>query len=398
MNAARPPGNQQALYIVEQALHPAAYDLPDNFLSFERFTDVLTTLTRDSTPGLPYCREKPTIGEWLGWDGIKYDAIAVQRLWYDVKLVLDGKWDHLMKCFIKMEPHKRSKIDLKRWRLIICYSLPVQVAWKMIFDYGNKKFIDVAYEIPCQQGVVLPFGNWKLFYQQWRSRGYNAGTDASAWDWTVSGWMLEDALEIRRRLTRGTENTRANWYTIARRLYSEAFDAGAKIVLPSGVVLRQEFNGLQKSGSPNTIADNSLIRFYTSVLASMHAGLPLTLGRFLGDDALEKLPEEESKVEALKRAYASMGIVIKSVERGMEFAGHRFDREGPKPLYLSKHLWKLVYTPTELLPEYVDSMARLYCHSPKFELWEDIARLLGVRLYSKEYYLGWYDLPEYDVT
>lgn len=385
------------MHYCEQALNPAAYDLPENYDSFERMKEVLATLSRESTPGLPYCREQPTIGKWLGWDGFQYSPIAVQRLWYDVQLVLSGQWDHLMKSFIKMEPHKRQKVLDKRWRIIICFSLPVQVAWKMLFDYGNKSFVEHAYEIPTQQGLVLPGGNWKMYVRQWKSRGYNAGTDASAWDWSVPGWLLDAALEMRLRLARGSDKTLTSWYALARRLYSEAFGVGTKIVLPSGLVLRQEFYGLQKSGSPNTIADNSLMRLIASVVVSMQVGLPLTIGRFLGDDALEKLPEDENSVEAIKRAYKDLGIVIKSVERGLEFAGHHFSDEGPKPLYLGKHLWKLMYTPTDILPEFIDSMARLYCHSPHYGLWTEIAARLGVRLYSRDYYLGWYDLPEYDV-
>lgn len=350
-----------------------------------------------STPGYPYCKEKPTIGEWLGWNGLGFSPYSLARLWHDVQLVFDGVWEHYMKAFIKMEPHKLSKIKLKRWRVIIGFSLPVQVAWKMLFDYQNKKFVEESYHIPCQQGLVLPYGGWKDYLRQWKSRGYNAGTDASAWDWTVSGWLLDAALEMRRRLTRGNVNDMDKWYTLARKLYSDAFDVGARIILPNGKVLRQEFHGLQKSGSPNTIADNSMMRLIASVIVSIQMGQPLYIGRFLGDDALERLHLDFQTIEAMKATYYELGIVIKSVELGVEFAGHQFDWDGPRPLYLAKHLWKLFYTPTDLLADYVDAMARLYCHSDEFQLWVDIASKLNVRLYSREYYVSWYDLPEYDV-
>lgn len=348
------------------------------------------TLNWQSTPGIPYNREYPTIGEWLKFNGLGCDNFQMQRLWYDTQLVLEDKWEHLMKAFIKMEPHKRSKVLSKRWRIIICFSLPVQVAWKMLFDFLNVRLLENSYDIPVQHGFQLYKGSWKQYYRQWASRGYNCGTDASAWDWTASGWLMDAVLELRFRLMRGVDSDVLAWTRIARTLYRRAFSF-AKIVLPDGMVLRQNFDGLQKSGSPNTIADNSMARFIASVVVAMNMKVPLNPGRFVGDDALELHPENEEYVSMLIEEYRKIGIVIKSVEFSMEFVGHHFSGAGPRPLYVGKHLWSLAYTSRENIPAFLDSMARLYCHSNYFQMWQSLAERLGVRLFSRSYYLDWYD-------
>lgn len=396
----RPPQLSQALSICESFLGPAIYRLPDDFMSYDRFLSVLPRLNKTSTPGIPYCRQKPTIGEWLGFDGLNYDPVQVDRLWYDVQLVFQDRWDHLMKVFIKQEPHKRIKIHDRRWRLIICFSLPVQIAWKMCFDYFNDIVIDKAYDLPIQHGFLLFHGGWKQFYRQWRSQGYNSGTDASAWDWSVAGWLMDAVLDLRHRLTRANPTTMRVWKRLTRTLYSRAFD-GAKIVLPSGLVLQQTFHGLQKSGSPNTICDNSLARFLCSVIVALKMNATLTVGRFVGDDALERHPDDVEYRQRLISAYADIGIVVKSIEEGLEFVGHRFYGSGPSPLYLRKHLWNLTYTDEEIIPQYLDQMARLYCHTKAFQIWELLALRFGVTLYSQQYYRDWYDyesVGKYDAS
>lgn len=358
---------------------------------------IIPKLNMASTPGYPYCLEKPTIGQWLGWDGFQARAENLERLWFDCNLVIENKYEHIMKSFIKMEPHKLSKAKLRRWRIIIGFSLPVQVVWKMLFDYTNDLMVKKAYETPLQHGLVLFEGGWKQYLRQWKSQGYNSGTDASAWDWTVSGWLVDAVLELRTRLVRGNEETMRTWTRIAQQLYASAFSR-ARILLPSGELLQQEFDGLQKSGSPNTISDNSMMRYIASIIVTLRLEWPIRAGVFCGDDALESLPDDVDSVNALINNYRDLGIIIKSVERGLEFVGHTFTDKGPIPLYLGKHLWKLKYTKEEDLATFLDAMCRLYCHCEHFALWEFLARRLGVQVYSRSYYLDWYDFeiePQY---
>lgn len=377
----------QALAICEQALKPLIYDLPDNYDTRERFEEVLHTLNRQATPGIPYDQQAPTIGDWLIYDGFHYDQFRRDSLWHDVQKVLAGTYPITLKTFIKQEPHKMAKIRDQRWRLIICFPLCVQVAWKMLFDYTNIMMVDKAYEIPVQHGFQLFGGNWKHYYRQWTSQGLNAGTDISAYDFSTT-WskVYNSVFQLRVNLARGSRV--GEWSELALRLYEQSY-IGCTIHFPCGRSVRVLVNAIQKSGSPNTISDNSLLRFYESVYIALENGLSVyPLGSFVGDDALERIhPSDE---ETLMSAYRRRGWTIKQIERGLDYVGHRFLQTGPVPLYVEKHLYSVCFVTDSLLPEWLESMARLYAYSPHAWIWHELANVRGIRLMSKEYYKAWY--------
>lgn len=378
-----------ALAICEQAMFPASYILPGDYLSRERFSHVIRTLNFQASPGYPYSTESPTIGEWLGFDGLNFNDHQVDRLWCDVGFVIKGETEMWLKAFIKMEPHKLTKAVEGRWRVIMCFPLNYQVLWKMLFDYGNNAILEAAYDTPVQHGLKMVGGNWKLFYSQWQHLGLNAGTDISAFDWCVTYRKMKLVYELRRRLAKGPHVE--EWFSLASRLLSELF-IGPKILFPSGEVYIMTVPAVQKSGSPNTIGDNSILRLLESVVVSIRAGLPIyPLPRVVGDDALEKVNHTSEYVEILKRAYSERGWILKQVVPGMDFVGHVFVPSGPMPLYEGKHIWRLLHMPDEIVPEFLDGMARLYAHSPKFRMWKAVAECLGVKLLSQEFYKTWYN-------
>lgn len=383
----------QALAVGERALQPAAYTLPENFLSRERFDEVLTTLEHSSSPGVPYTNEAPTIGEWLEFDGIRYDYTKVERLWLDTQDVLEGRWDPVYRVFVKMEAHTRAKADVGRWRLIIGFPLCVQVAWKMLFDYGNNKFLDASYDIPIQHGFKLPQGVWKQYYKMWKAHGYNTSMDISAFDMSVTWfWVQHVALELRYRLTKGPHV--GIWLEYARRLYRLAFVL-PKLQFSTGEICELLLQAIQKSGSPNTIADNGLIRYIKAVYVNILNALALyPPGAFVGDDSLQKLLASERRL--MMEAYKAVGLIVKCVETGMEFVGHRFTEQGPQPAYVGKHLWGVFHATPDVLPDYLESMARMYAHSPFIDFWLTLAAQMGYPLMSAKYYRTWYDTEEYD--
>nr|QHA33888.1 RdRp [Atrato Sobemo-like virus 2] len=371
------------LYIMEKAYSTVIWTLPDNYDSYLAFERAVSNLDLTSSPGYPYCLEKPTIGQWLEHDGLHPSWRAMQRLWIDVQRVFNGTFDHIQKVFIKMEPHKVSKIVEQRWRLIIASALPVQVVWHMLFDYQNDKEIEQAYYIPSQQGLKLCGGHWKLYYQQWKQRGFDVGLDKSAWDWTAPGWALMLDLKFRLRMGRGSRMR--EWATTAAALYRDMFET-SKLLMPEGYLLQQEFCGLMKSGCVNTISTNSHMQVMIHIAANQH-GKVYPLPSCCGDDTLQC----STQCDDLEK-YRRYGIFVKQVERGLEFVGHRFEHDGPKPAYYSKHLYKACYQEDDILPQYLDSMCRMYVKTPQFEVWENIASELGIKLFSREYYMYWYDV------
>lgn len=368
---------------------PAVYDLPDDFDSYDSFREVVRNLDFTSTPGYPYCREQPTIGQWLKFDGFDgFDEFQLARLWHDVQEFLRGELDPVYKAFIKQEAHSRTKAEQQRWRLIICFPLNVQVAWHMYFRHGNKSMLKASYDIPTQFGFELTKGNWKLYYKQWMSKRLNAGTDISAYDFGVTWTKIKDiVVPLRARMTRGRRKD--EWLSGVLRLYEKAY-CDTRILMPRGELVAITVDAAEKSGSPNTISDNSLLRFHQAVQVNLLLGNPVyPLGSYVGDDALEHIPDvnEEIYIDAYRR----LGWVLKKVDRGLEYIGHRFTQDGPQPLYVGKHLWNFVYCEDEILPAYLDSMCRLYVHSPHYWIWESLAQQLGVRVMSQDYYRVWYD-------
>lgn len=379
----------QALAIAEHALHPASYFLPGDYLSYERFQHVLRTLNFQASPGYPYTKEYPTIGEWLKFDGISFDLYQVERLWLDVERVIKGESAMCLKAFIKMEPHKITKAVAGRWRVIMCFPLDYQVLWKMLFDYGNEQFLTASYDIPIQHGLKMVGGDWKLYYRQWQHLGLNAGTDISAFDWCVTLRKMRLVYELRRRLAKGSHVE--GWFQLASRLLTELFVC-PKILFPDGEVWEMTVPAVQKSGSPNTIADNSMLRLIEAIVVALQAGTPVyPLPRTVGDDALEKLELTDEAISKLRLAYHDRGWILKQVVPGMDFVGHIFSVSGPRPSYEAKHLWRYCYLPDEIIPEFLEGMARLYAHSPSFKVWEDLAERRGVKLMSRAYYQAWYD-------
>lgn len=373
----------------EAALHPAAYFLPEDYISRRRFEEVIRTLNFRASPGYPYSLEYTTIGEWLGFDGLSFDSYQVDRLWYDVECAIRGDTEMILKAFVKMEPHKKAKIQAGRWRVIMGFPLNYQVLWKMVFDYGNKAMLEASYDIPTQFGLRLMGGDWKLYRRQWVHLGLNAGTDISAFDWCVTLRKMRRVYELRRRLAKGPHVE--EWFKLASRLLDEMFH-NVKVLYPNGEVWRIVWDAVQKSGSPNTIADNSVLRLYEAVVVALSNGLSVyPLPRTVGDDALERVQLSQEYVELLTGAYKRRGWVLKQVVPGVDFVGHMFTAQGPVPNYVGKHLWRFVHMPEEVVPEFLEGMARLYCHSPHFWIWESLALKRGVKLMSKSYYEAWYD-------
>lgn len=376
---------QRVLYECERAYIPVVWTLPDDFDTYDAYLRALKRLDMTSSPGFPYQTEAPTNGDWLRWNGISCDEFQVQRLWYDVKLVLSDQWDSIIRVFVKQEPHKQSKIDEKRWRLIMASSLCVQIAWHMLFDYMNDLEISKAYEIPSQQGIILVAGGWKQFKAQWESKGYSCGLDKSAWDWTAPKWALDLDLVFRYRMGRGARME--DWMNIAVVLYRHMFE-DPKIMTSDGLLFRQVVPGIMKSGCVSTISTNSHCQVFVHLVVCVEKGLPFEpLPSCCGDDTLQHEMHAQD-IEVYKR----YGVVVKSASDTLEFVGHEFRSSGPAPMYIMKHLKNFLYTKEENLLQFLDSMARMYVHVPQYKYWETLARKAGYNLpLSQEAYRFWYD-------
>lgn len=378
------------LQVMEQEYRGCAVSV-DHFDTREHFMNCLCKLDFTSSPGHPFMYEKSTIGDWLGFDGIQFDDMQVEKLWLMVQdLLLSDEVDCLWRVFIKQEPHKSHKMKQRRFRLIMCPPLHVQVLWQMLFMEQNAIEIDKAYEIPSQQGISLPYGTWRVFHSQWKSQGTLCGTDAVAWDWTLPGWVFQMDLEFRERQTRGFRTN--DWLAQAAKLYRNAF-RDAKLLFSDGSVWQQEHWGIMKSGCVNTISTNSHGGMIYHVLYCLETGAPLyPLPKCVGDD---KLVSEEHTLYL--DAYEKYGNLIKSVSTTCEFVGHEFTDSGPKPMYIGKHVYNFKYVKQEVMLDTLSSYLAMNALCDEgWNFWYRIALELGLasEVLSRRYYISWFNDPD----
>lgn len=386
-----PTGREHGLILAlcEDAYRDVKHNLCADWMEWSHFERSLMRLDRTSSPGYPYCLEATTIGDWLwGPDGLFYIPERAERLWHDMHAFLNGENPSLYRVFIKEEPHKSSKALVERWRLIICPPLYEQVAWSMTFMDTNDKEIVTCGLSPSYQGIKLSGGLWKDHVALFRQLGLVQAVDKSAWDWTAHKYWIDMDLELRRRLI-SSDIRVGRWYQIAEKLYSWAFD-NPRLVLSDGRVFQQTHPGVMKSGCVNTISSNSHMQVFVHIYACLVSQLPvLPLPVAVGDDTLNALQNAPGPT-----AFEKAGCVSKEGISGFEFVGHRFSERGTVPLYNSKHIVRYAVVAKQHLPSFLESMVRLYAHSPAFQrFWRALARRHDVRLPSEEYVLYWYDHP-----
>lgn len=371
------------LSALEELYKPAVVEIPKDWDSKQRFEALLQDLDNTSSPGFPYMREAPTIGQWLKADGLGgYDKVQVERLWYDVQSVLAGTYEHKFRVFVKDEMHKRSKAELKRWRLIIAASLPVQMVYRMAFTEQNRRLNEIPYEIPSKHGIVFCYGGWRRFLAHVKTKSCTISRDISAWDVNAPGWALDLVKQWRQSHIGAT----TQWLKVTDWLYQDAFER-ARLVFSNGYVLQQTFHGFMKSGIYNTISDNSIAMVVMHILATFRSGGIIGEIAATGDDVLQSVVSD-SYLDELERS----GCRVKEVIHDLEFMGTSYAKFYPEPLYYDKHLASLA-TKKDVMEEVLDSYCRLYAYSERRSVWRKIAAHFGIGLRTAQYYVFWYSSP-----
>lgn len=329
---------------------------------------VLLGLERKSSPGIPYCRVATTIGQYLEFDGLSYNKDRAAALWLDVQKVLEGKFEHHFRVFMKEEPHNPKKVKEGRWRLIIASALSVQIAWHMVFGEYYTTIIDEPYSTPSSYGMVYPGGGWRMLRNECKIKELKYCIDKSAWDFNAPGWVFWTQLEVQHQLLR--DNRSSLWLTYATRLFEDAFE-NSLLHFPDGTMYRQEFSGFMKSGLVGTIDLNSGAQVLLSDLATLRLGLPPKRIRATGDDTIENGPVDEAYIQQLEKA----GCRVKCFQEAVEFMG--FDLETFEPMYPSKHIANALLSRKETRKEVLDAYMMLYANSPMFYKWKALMYAAG---------------------
>lgn len=380
---------QAIIYHMCDQFHSCRVDVT-GWDTYDNYLDCVRALDYTSSPGYPYMFEAPTIGDWLGYNGVGYNDLRLANLWIHVKSLMDELdfSDCYWRVFIKQEPHKLKKFESKRWRLIMCPPLHLQVLWQMVFAKQNDMEIQRSFSIPSQQGMVLCNGGWKYYRRLWLNQGTTSGCDKTAWDWTMPAWAFALDLEFRSEQLLKPDG---KWNNLARKLYVDAF-MKTKLFLSDGTVYQQTKPGVMKSGCVNTISTNSHAQFMLHVLYSIDENLPIEpVCRSCGDDTLQHQMHTEKP-----SVYEKYGVLIKSVSDTLEFMGHEFRDDGPHPMYVGKHVFRVLHCKEDLLVDTLQQYHYLYAHDDRlYAYFDDMADMLGLRhlMHQRRHYLYWYDSP-----
>jgi hypothetical protein len=340
----------------------------DSTLLKEKLRVVLTGIANNSTPGFPWMeigrsnrllKEDPVVFELL----VSEAALRIRRMLergrdlfaLEAKdLVKEGLCDPI-RVFVKTEPHKRSKIEQGKFRLISGVSIVDQMIDKLMFRCQNNLEIAMWEQVPSKPGIGLDDEGLQEMAQWFRKKLEKrplVSTDISGWDWSVQEWELWADLDCRVKLCDGQESL---WEFIAR---SRVYCVSRKtLVLPDGSLISQHWPGVQASGWYNTSSTNSRMRVLVRAVAYSE-WCEKTGKEFepeevsacvaMGDDCVESLLDDE--VYDLIGEY---GHIIKektefSTLEGVEFCSHRWYSDGlARPTSWVKTLFRFAQHPDD---------------------------------------------------
>lgn len=321
----------------------------------------------NSTPGHCVLNHFGTTNkEIFLFDGVKSDPDRVQMVKQIVKqrfndyLTGDAKPDPL-NIFIKVEATKLKKIESGAYRIISGVSLVDNLVDRVIFGWINRAAVATPGKTPCMVGWTPLRGGWKRVVEAFSGKVLNC-LDKSAWDWTYLEWMVRATQDFILDLAVDAPE----WWKHMVRARIKALYLDAEYQLKDGTRLKQNFWGIQKSGSLLTIIVNSIMQDFIDILALAPKAKAKSVKKnrkkmIMGDDtSFEEVDDLESYVSEI----GFLGPVVKELNRQswVEFAGFAFIEGACWPTQWRKHLFNIKYS--EFPVEVLQSMQILYAHDP----------------------------------
>lgn len=300
-----------------------------------------------------------------------------------VDLLKNGYID-AMKLFIKLEPHKISKLNENRERLIFSVSLIDNIIAILLCNAQNKTEIINYLTIPSKAGLSFTDEGTRKFLETIPDFSI-LGTDVKDWDFHLKPWEFQLDLDRRADLN-GGHNTlwyhllQVQYYCIQRKVF----------VLSDGTMYAQVLPGIMPSGYNNTTSTNSAIRAGNHhVIAAKLQFNPWCYT--MGDDSLEK------DHPGVTEAYTSyLGKTIKdskivSKDSGFEFCSNFYKDGISYSTSCDKQLFNLLNftrpSQTEIDERYLQFKYELR-HHPKLNSLLSIIALSGWLQQVNGYTLG----------
>lgn len=279
-----------------------------------------------------------------------------------IDLVKHGFID-AMKLFVKLEPHKRSKLNDNRERLIFSVSLIDNIINILLANNQNKMEIMNYLSTASQAGLSFTDEGITRFLSTIPD-GELKETDVAGWDFTLKPWEFQLDLDRRADLNQGHDTL---WYHLLKVQY---YCIQRKVmVLADGSMYAQVLPGIMPSGYNSTTSTNSAIRAGNHyVVAAMLCFVAWC--KTMGDDSLEKNhPQLDETYIRLGKTIKSSKVVSKST--GFEFCSHMFKDNVAYPVSENKQLFNLLNftrpTQQEVEERYTQFKYELR-HHPKLNL------------------------------
>jgi len=361
----------------------AGEDINEDLLRevLDRIVD--SQLNRSSSPGIPLKRLDSTNLSVLE---ANYELIidaTVQRLRLlaqcnpeedPASLVELGLCDPV-RFFVKKEPHSAEKVAQRRLRLIASVSLVDQLVERTLFTLQNKAEIADYINTPSMPGLGLT--DDAQLQQIWNLVSLLSGgdlsnaaeADVSGFDWSVQAWELR--LDGRMRIALMGAKTDS----LVARLINNRIKCvvNATFATSTGQLFKLAIPGIQLSGSFNTSATNSRVRWFLARLAGASWAIAM------GDDCVEEFTPGAVAV------YERMGHKLKMYtrcENSFSFCSHIFTKDVAHPENGDKTLFRFLSQPLDAdLPGKYHQMCTEMRNSPRLGLFKEIcATVVGEAL------------------
>lgn len=264
-----------------------------------------------------------------------------------------------LKVFVKQEPHKISKLEEGRLRLICAVSLVDTMVDRILFGPMWRNALLSVGKTPVMAGWSPLRGGWRHIRRKLGKDGFSV--DRTAWDWTVTEWQVYAWLYIVQQLHPGAPEW---WVTRVKARWFVLFHA-AVFRFSDGTRVKQSGIGIMKSGCLLTLALNSVGQLLIHALAcfdldiSPWNNVPLCMG----DDTIQKpFPEMFDYVDSLNKF-----CLVKEAEYTegyLEFIGFLFTEKGFVPAYWQKHLYQLRHMDTKVERETLINFQVLWAYDP----------------------------------
>lgn len=310
----------------------------------------------------PMSKYGSIVRDVLKYDGSGFDPVRVDML----RTVVLGKCVDLLKgrytpdpinVFVKAEPHKRSKIEEGRERLISAVSLEDSMIDRML--YGEFQHRNQQNDTPIKQTYSPSNGGFVRLASAFPEGSLSI--DKKNWDFSVPKWMVD----LWRDFCEDLIGDRCPdwWKRLHRGRFAALYGPDVLFSFPDNSTARQGFWGVMKSGCYNTLFLNSVGQVVIALIALKRLGLDLKEFWTIGDDTVETIPPD---VEAYLAQIAELGFTVKQadVNRHVDFCGFLVDRSRVRPGYWKKHLFKVMYKGGPYWVEMLRVYSFLYAFEP----------------------------------